>query len=103
MREQPGRATVADEVSPEGPVLVLSSAGLAGVVVSGALVRLICPDCGIPLVPFGGEDVCTAYCDSCDSHDCHCYRDDGEDTELLDDDGVWVDTGVPARPEQKQG
>jgi hypothetical protein len=22
-------------------------------------------------------------------------------TELLDDDGVWVDTGVPARPEQK--
>jgi len=24
-------------------------------------------------------------------------------TELLDDDGVWLDTGVPARPEQKQG
>lgn len=26
---------------------------------------------------------------------------DGDETELLDDDGVWVDTGVPARPEQK--
>ena len=64
---------------------------------------LVCPECGVPLVPFGGEDVCISYCDSCGGHDCHCYEDDGADTELLDDDGVWVDTGVPAPTETKSG
>jgi len=60
-------------------------------------------------------DQCGMYCD-CDGEDMHnpqpptcvhftpgnCDADDdsadGDDgTELLDDDGVWVDTGVPAR------
>jgi hypothetical protein len=35
-------------------------------------VSLICPECGIPLVPFGGEDVCLEYCDQCDRHECEC-------------------------------
>ena len=54
--------------------------------------RMTCPECGLSLVPLGGEDVCLEFCDQCDSHECEC----GE-TELLDDDGVWVDTGVPAQ------
>ena len=41
---------------------------------------IVCPECGVPLVPFGGEDVCISYCDSCGGHDCHCYEDDGADT-----------------------
>ena len=41
---------------------------------------LICPECGVPLVPFGGEDICMDYCDQCDGHDCSCGepRDDDE-------------------------
>jgi len=45
-----------------------------------AVVSLICPECGIPLVPFGGEDVCLRYCDQCDGHDCTC-NDSDEDAD----------------------
>ncbi len=46
--------------------------------------NLICPECDVPIVPFGGEDVCLAYCDECDGHDCSCHDpyDDYDDDEL---------------------
>jgi hypothetical protein len=40
---------------------------------------LLCPDCALPVVPFGGEDVCMLYCDNCDGHDCTCHEDDEDD------------------------
>jgi hypothetical protein len=42
---------------------------------------MICPECRLPLVPFGGEDVCMLFCNQCRSHDCDCDRDD-DDEEL---------------------
>jgi hypothetical protein len=46
---------------------------------TGRLVKpMICPECGVPLVPFGGEDICLEYCDTCGGHDCDCYRSDDD-------------------------
>lgn len=63
-------------------------------------------------------EVCGMYCD-CDGEDMHnpqpdncvhligdCleeYDDEMPATESLDDDGVWVDTGVPARTNEEPG
>jgi hypothetical protein len=39
----------------------------------------ICPKCGVPMLPFGGEDVCM-----CGGHDC---EEDSDDCEEDSDDG----------------
>ena len=55
---------------------------------------LICPDCGVPLVPFGGEDICTRSCQHCGAHECDCEATD--DGEWDPDDGAhYDDTGRP--------
>lgn len=46
---------------------------------------MTCPDCGLSLVPYGGEDVCTEMCERCERHDCVCDEDDGA-TEHDDDE-----------------
>lgn len=42
-------------------------------------VSLMCPECGLPVVPFGGEDVCIQSCDRCgNGHECLCEPDESE-------------------------
>ncbi len=51
----------------------------------GAEVEAYCSDCHAELVVYANVDI--SFSDP---------EVAGADTELLDDDGVWVDTGVPA-------
>lgn len=40
---------------------------------------LVCLECGLPTVPFGGEDVCLESCAHCGSHDCQCEPSEPND------------------------
>lgn len=50
---------------------------------------LMCRECGLPVVPFGGEDICLDSCRHCGAHECDCEANalselDGQDE--YDDD-----------------
>ena len=65
--------------------------------------RWTCKTCGHAWSCNTPENACAHgvevwTCEACESK-CRSYgtcRCDGADSELLDDDGVWVDTGVPS-------
>lgn len=45
----------------------------------------LCPECGLPDLPFGGELVCMGHdddldsCPLCGSRECFCWADDDEE------------------------